>query len=136
MKLQYVNIHGQPITQAAMTTMASIGKQQAAARRKQPDSDKPAGYHKGWRVIGFSPERVQAAREGRERTRALALKSGSADIPPPIQPRYVPEKAQGQPSARKAIRAARISLVVQGAGRALRLAERTGRRADEGCVTR
>lgn len=97
MELQCVNIHGQPITQAAMTTMASIGKQQAAARRKQPDSDKPAGYHKGWRVIGFSPERVQAAREGRERTRALALKSGSADIPPPFNLDTFLKKHKGSP---------------------------------------
>ena len=84
MKLQYVNIHGQPITQAAMDAQASIGKQQAAVRRKQTDPDKPAGYHKGWRVIGFSPEQVQAAREGRERVRKLALESGSSDIPPPF----------------------------------------------------
>ena len=134
MGLQCVNIHGQPITQAAMDTMASIGKRQTAIRRNRTDPDKPAGYHRGWRVIGFSPEQVQAAREGRRRMRELALKSGSSDIPPPVQPRFVPEKAQGQAGACKAVRAVRISRAVQGACGKGRLAERGNHRAGEGCL--
>lgn len=101
MGLQYVNIHGQPITQAAMDTMASIGKQQTAIRRKQTDPDKPAGYHRGWRVTGFSPEQVQAAREGRERMRELALKSGSSDIPPPFSLDSFLKKHKGRPAHAK-----------------------------------
>lgn len=101
MGLQCVNIHGQPITQAAMDTMASIGKRQTAIRRNRTDPDKPAGYHRGWRVIGFSPEQVQAAREGRRRMRELALKSGSSDIPPPFNLDSFLKKHKGRPARAK-----------------------------------
>jgi len=48
--MEFVNINGQPIQVAG-------GAQQAKKSKRPPES-----YHKGWRVLGFSPEQIAAGR--------------------------------------------------------------------------
>ena len=100
--IQYVDIHGQPISEAAMQAQRDIAKQKSATklRQKNPD-DKPEGFHKGCRVIGFSPEQIQAAREARERGIEMAKTAGSADIPPPFNLETFLKTHKGRPARTK-----------------------------------
>ncbi|WOB06534.1 hypothetical protein [Piscinibacter gummiphilus] len=51
--MQFVNIHGQPIA------AGSLGGGHVAAKKSKATPD---SYHKGWKVVGFSPEQLAEAR--------------------------------------------------------------------------
>ena len=103
-QLNYVNIHGQQITDEQIALMRAAGENHAMQKRrmlKGVPSDKPAGYHKGWRVVGISPEQIQVAREGRERVRKMALDAGSAHVPPRFNVKTFLSTAKGKPARAK-----------------------------------
>lgn len=75
-QLQYVNIHGQPITHLKRVT-----------RPRQSASDAPR--HMGWRAVGFSPEQILKAREDHERAANAAEAAGSRGLAPFDEDRYM-----------------------------------------------
>lgn len=52
MSMTFVNLHGQPVAVPPP----------GAVPAKKPPRPRPDTYHKGWVVIGFSPERIEEAR--------------------------------------------------------------------------
>lgn len=65
-KLSFVNIYGQPLSipTAIQEPTRPKPKKRTVTRRQRSES-----YHKGWRVLGVSPEQVSAARWRHERDR-------------------------------------------------------------------
>ena len=62
-KLSFVNIYGQPLSipTAIQEPTQPKPKKRTATRRKRSES-----YHKGWRVVGVSPEQITTARRRHE----------------------------------------------------------------------
>lgn len=60
--LDFVNIHGQKVD---TTKRVKLAKRESATEEK---------FHKGWRVVGVSPEAVAAARAEREKAIKSAIK--------------------------------------------------------------
>lgn len=70
MSLNFVNIHGQPVSVAPV-------KRQAASKAQAGD------YHKGYRVVGFAPLRMASAQAEHERLEEAAAKASPHYKPQP-----------------------------------------------------
>ena len=77
MNITFVNIHGQPVSTAPV--------KQARVTR-----DKSEKFHKGWRVVGFSPSRIEKAKADHEKERAKLLSAEKfKDIGPFVLEQYM-----------------------------------------------
>lgn len=89
MSITFVNIHGQPVSTAPV--------KQARVTR-----DKAEKFHKGWRVVGFSPAHIQKAKEDHEKERSARLDDDKPrDIGPFVLEKYMneskPRPVRGKP---------------------------------------
>lgn len=69
--LSFVNIFGQPLSIPPLSAEPRplvFKRAKTAGKRK-----KPANYHKGWRVVGVSPDQILAARCWHEKNRVSAF---------------------------------------------------------------
>lgn len=62
--MQYVNIHGKPVSTEA--TQKSTGSKKEA----------PKSFHKGWKVLGVHPDRVKEAQAAHEAGQKRASTEG------------------------------------------------------------
>lgn len=80
MSLSFVNLHGEEITQTKMAAMRAAGVTAERARRLAAKPTEKS--HKGWRVTGIPPGKLEDAIASHERLRELAVKTGGKPIEP------------------------------------------------------
>lgn len=89
--MQFVNIHGQPI----------VGISSASTPAKKSSRAQADSFHKGWRVVGFSPEQLAEAKLDHEKSIAAARAAGNEPPKPWDEALYMrqakPRKVRSKP---------------------------------------
>ena len=75
MSLTFVNHNGKPIFPARMAAMRDQGMELERQRRVAAKAD-PVSAHKGWRVSGIQPGKLEEAKQAHEQLRQMAQKAG------------------------------------------------------------
>ena len=75
MSLTFVNHNGAPISQTRMAAMRAQGTELERQRRLAVKAD-PVSVHKGWRVSGIQPGKLEEAKQAYERLCQMAQKAG------------------------------------------------------------
>lgn len=75
MSLTFVNHNGAPISQTRMAAMRAQGTELERQRRLAVKAD-PVSVHKGWRVSGIQPGKLEEAKQAHERLCQMAQKAG------------------------------------------------------------
>lgn len=75
MSLTFVNHNGEAISPARMAAMRAQGMQLERQKRLASKAD-PVSVHKGWRVSGIPPGKLEEAKQTHERICQMAQKAG------------------------------------------------------------
>ena len=75
MSLTFVNHNGKAISPARMAAMRAQGMELERQRRVAAKAD-PVSAHKGWRVSGIQPGKLEEAKQAHEQLRQMAQKAG------------------------------------------------------------
>lgn len=75
MSLTFVNCNGTPISASRMAAMRAQGTELERQRRLATKAD-PVSVHKGWRVSGIQPGKLEAAKQAHEQLRQMAQRAG------------------------------------------------------------
>ena len=75
MSLTFVNHNGDPITDSRMAAIRAQGMELERQRRLAVKAD-PVSVHKGWRVSGIQPGKLEEAKQAHERLCQMAQKAG------------------------------------------------------------
>lgn len=75
MSLTFVNHNGAPISTSRMAAMRAQRMELDRQRRLASKAD-PVSVHKGWRVSGIQPGKLEEAKQAHERLCQMAQKAG------------------------------------------------------------
>ena len=79
MPLEFVNIHGDRISDAHITHRKAQAQQDAARKKKAVDQK---AFHKGWKVTGIPPGALDEARADHRRVAEAMTRSGGKEVKP------------------------------------------------------